>query len=71
MQLHRVEPNLHTVRLRMFGNSAIGWKQGELQVAMGLLIEGFNVTTPSFVLAVVDLAEIQHLALHHLVPSHL
>ena len=35
-------------------------------MAMGLLIEGFNVTTPGFVLAVVDLAEIQHLALHHL-----
>jgi hypothetical protein len=48
MQFHRVEPHLNAMGLRMFGNSAIGWKQGELRVAEGNLIEGLNLTTPSF-----------------------
>ena len=66
MQLHRVEPHLHTVRLRVFGKRPIGRKQKELRVVAGVFIKGFDLPTPSFMLAIVDLAEIQHLALHHL-----
>src|SRR5271163_1760271 len=65
MQLHRVEPHLHTVRLRVFGKRPIGRKQKELRVVASVFIKGFDLPTPSFMLAIVDLAEIQHLALHH------
>ena len=66
MQLHRVEPHLHTVRLRVFGKRPIGREQKELRVVASVFIKGFDLPTPSFMLAIVDLAEIQHLALHHL-----
>ena len=66
MQLHRVEPHLHTVRLRVFGKRPIGRKQKELRVVASVFIKGFDLPTPSFMLGIVDLAEIQHLALHHL-----
>ena len=66
MQLHRVEPHLHTVRLRVFGKRPIGRKQKELRVVASVFIKGFDLPIPSFMLAIVDLAEIQHLALHHL-----
>jgi len=33
------------------------------------IIDGFNDSAPCLVLAVVDLAEIQHLPLHHLAPT--
>ena len=65
MQLHRVEPHLHAMSLRVFGKRSIGRKQGKLFVVASVFIEGFDLPTPSFMLAVVDLAEIQHLALHH------
>ena len=65
MQLHRVEPHLHTMRLRVLGQCPIGREQGELSVAASVFIEGFDLPTPSFMLAVIDLAEIQHWALHH------
>ena len=32
MQLHRVEPHLHAMRLRVFGKCSIGRKQAELRV---------------------------------------
>jgi hypothetical protein len=66
MQLHRVEPHLHTVRLRVFGKRPIGRKQKELRVVASVFVKGFDLPIPSFMLAIVDLAEIQHLALHHL-----
>ncbi len=53
------------MRLRVFGNGAIGGKQEQLSVPLSVFIEGFDVPTPGFMLAVVDLAQIQHLALHH------
>jgi hypothetical protein len=65
MQLHRVEPHLHAMRLCVFGKRAIGWKQGELRVAVSAFINGVDLPTPGFMLAVVDLAKIKHLALHH------
>jgi hypothetical protein len=66
MQLHRVEPHLHAMSLRVFGKRSIGRKQGKLFVVASVFIKGFDLPTPSFMLAIVDLAEIQHLALHHL-----
>jgi hypothetical protein len=53
------------MRLRVFGNGAIGGKQEQLSVPLSVFIEGFDVSTPGFMLAVVDLAQIQHLARHH------
>jgi hypothetical protein len=66
MQLHGVEPHLHAMCLRVFGNGAIGRKQAELRVVASILIKGVDLPTPGFMLAIVDLAEIQHLALHDL-----
>ena len=53
------------MRLRVFGNRTIGRKQGQLGVAERPFIKDFDRTTPIPLLAVVDLAEVQHLALHH------
>ena len=53
------------MRLRVFGNRTVGRKQGQLGVAARPFIKGFDRTTPILLLAVVDLAEVQHLALHH------
>ena len=69
MQLHRIKPHLHAMRLRMFRDRAIGWKQGELRAALSVFIEGFDLPTPGFMLIVIDLAEIQHRALHHFAAS--
>jgi len=66
MQLHRVESHLHTMRLRMLRNHPIGGKQGELSMPLRAFIESFDLTTPGLMLAVIDLAEIQHLALNDL-----
>ena len=65
MQLHRVEPHLDAMRLGMLGNNAIGRKQSELRVAACPFIKGFDLTTPILVLAIVDLAKVQHLPLYH------
>ena len=65
MQFHRLEPHLDAMRLRVFGNCAIGRKQGELRVAACPFIKGFDLPTPILMLGVVDLAEVQHLPLHH------
>src|SRR6266508_620562 len=65
----RLRRNPHAMRLGMFGNRAIGRKQGKLGVAACPFIKGFDLTTPSLRLAVVDLAQVQHLPLHHLAAS--
>ena len=69
MQLHRIEPHLDAMRLGVLGNRAIGGKQGELRVAARPFIKGFDQTTPSLVLTVVDLAQVQYLPLHDLAAS--
>ena len=46
MQLHRVEPHLHAMRLRMLRNRAIGWKQengGAIQEQQGIAVAGCSV----------------------------
>src|SRR6266853_1165445 len=69
MQLHGIEPHLHAMRLRMFGNAAIGRKQSQLRVAALAFVKSFNRTTPILMLAIIDLAEVQHLPLHHFAAS--
>src|SRR5712691_3793280 len=69
MQLHRLEPNLHAMRPSVLGNRAIGRKQGQLRMATRPFIKRFDHTAPSLVLTVVDLAQVQHLPLHHLAAS--
>jgi hypothetical protein len=66
MQLHRAEPHLHAIAGGMDGHDPIGGKQGQLPGKLRFLVEGFDRPTPGFVLVVVDLAEIKHLALHDL-----
>jgi hypothetical protein len=66
MQLHRLEPHLHAMPLGVWRDLAISGKQRELSVALSRFIKCFDDPTPSFVLTVIDFAEIQHLALHHL-----
>jgi hypothetical protein len=66
MRLHCLQPHLYAIALGMLGNRAIGGKQGRLRVSSSPFIEGFDHPTLSLVLAIVDLARVQHLALHHL-----
>jgi hypothetical protein len=66
VQRHGIEPHLHAMPFGVVGKLPIRRKQRELAMAAGVRIEGFDQTAPSFVLAIVDLAEIQHLALHYL-----
>ena len=66
MQLHRREPHTHTMTLGVAGYGPIGRKQGQLPGLSGLLIKGFDHSAPSFMLAVIDLAKIKNLPLHHL-----
>ena len=66
MQLHRIEPNLQPITLGMLGQVAFGRKQRQLPSLLALFVEGFNDPTPGFLLAVVDLAQIQYRALYYL-----
>ena len=69
MQLHAIKPHLHAMAVRVLRNRATGGKQRQLPVVARVFVERLDHPTPGFVLAVVDLAEIQHLALRHL-PGH-
>jgi hypothetical protein len=64
MQLHRVQPHLDAIGPGVLGNCAIGGKQGQLRVPLRSFIKGFDQMAPSLTLAVVDLAQVQHLPLH-------
>ena len=57
---------LHAMRLGLRRNRTIGRKQSELPVASSIFIKRLDQATPGFALAVIDLAQIQHLPLHHL-----
>ena len=64
MQFHRIEPYLHAMRLRVFGNrTSAGNKASWVWGASLHQRLRSHDTIP--LLAVVDLAEVQHLALHH------
>src|SRR6516165_2218668 len=65
MQLHRIEPHLHAKTFRMVRHSPLGWKQGKLSMSPARFIERFDLATPRFALAIIDLAQIQNRTLHH------
>ncbi len=64
MQLHGPEPDLHAMALGVIGRRPIGGEQGQLSGLLRPLVEGLDHPAPGFLLAVVDFAEIEHLALH-------
>src|SRR6266849_8521845 len=66
VQLHRIEPHLHAVTIGACRSLAIGRKQRQLAVPPAAFIKGFDQAVPSLELTIIDLAEIQHLPLHHL-----
>lgn len=66
MQLHGIEPNRNPITLRMVRNGVIGGKHRQLGRPLRPLIESLDHAAPRLALAVVDLAEIQYLPLHHL-----
>ena len=66
MQLHRVETHLQAVTFGVRRNFAIGGKQRQLAMPPRAFIKGFDQLAPSLMLDIVDLAQIQHLPLHHL-----
>src|SRR5271157_4349339 len=65
MQLHRIEPHLHPIARGVIGHIAPCREQCELTRLLPLLVKGLDDPRPSRVLAVVDLAQIQHGALDH------
>jgi hypothetical protein len=66
MQLHGPEPDPHAMALGVIGQRPISGEQGQLSGLLRPLVEGLDHPAPGFLLAVVDLAEIKHLPLHHL-----
>jgi len=64
MQLHGIEAHLNPATLDVLGQLTVRRKQRELRALLRVLIEGFDDPALHLVLAVVDLPEIQHLALH-------
>src|SRR6202007_2505958 len=65
MQGDGLEPYLHAIGRGMLRNRAIIREQGQLLVAPGVFVKGLDEATPGLTLGVVDLAEIQHLALYY------
>nr|WP_202332159.1 hypothetical protein [Mesorhizobium sp. L-8-3] len=57
---------MHAIAGGVAGHGPIGRKQGQLPGMLGILVKGFDRSTSSLVLAIVDLAEIKHLTLHDL-----
>src|SRR5258707_1352356 len=66
MELHSPEPDLYAITHGVVGHRPIGRKQRQLRGLLRIFIKGFDHTAPRLVLAVVDLAEIENLALHDL-----
>src|SRR5437660_9200654 len=66
MELHSPEPDLYAITHGVVGQRPIGRKQRQLRGLLRIFIKGFDHTAPRLVLAVVDLAEIENLALHDL-----
>jgi hypothetical protein len=66
VQFHRIETHLHAMTIGAGRNLAIGRKQRQLAVPPAAFIKGFDQLAPGLALAVIDLAEVQHLPLDHL-----
>ena len=69
MQLHLIEAHLYAIRSGMVRHRPFRGKQGQLRRLLRSFIEGFDNLTPCFMLAIVDLAKIQHIALYHFAPG--
>jgi hypothetical protein len=65
VQLHGPEPDLHPMGLDVIEQRPVGGEQGQLSGLLRPLVEGLDHPAPTFLLVVVDFAEIEHLALHH------
>ena len=65
MQLHRIEPHLHAQALGMIRHCLLGRKQRKLSMSPARFVERFDLATPRFALAIIDLAQIQNRTLHH------
>src|SRR5215471_3965534 len=66
VQLHGSESDLHAMARRVVGHRPIGREQGQLRGLLRALVKGIDHPAPGFLLAIVDLAEVEHLALHDL-----
>jgi hypothetical protein len=49
----------------MVRHRPLGWKQGELPMPSARFVERFDLTTPRFALAIIDLTQIQNRTLHN------
>src|SRR5277367_5941710 len=65
MQLHPIKPHLHAKALGVIRHRLLGWKQGKLPMSPARFVERFDLMTPRFALAVIDLTQIQKRPLHH------
>src|SRR5271154_6041743 len=65
MQLHPIKPHLHAKALGVVRHRLLGWKQGKLPMSPARFVERFNLMTPRFALAIIDLTQIQKRPLHH------
>src|SRR5580658_2536410 len=65
MQLHPIKPHLHAKALGVVRHRLLGWKQGKLPMSPARFVEGFDLMTPRFALAIIDLTQIQKRPLHH------
>ena len=66
VQLHRIKPHLHAIAVSVDRNRAIGGKQRQLAMPPAVFIKRFDQIAPRLALAIIDLAEIQHLPLNYL-----
>jgi hypothetical protein len=65
MQLHLIKPDLYSIILGVLRQLPIMRKQRYLPGAPTIFIESLDYPAPGFMLAVIQLAQIQHLSLHH------
>jgi hypothetical protein len=66
VQLHPIEPHLDALSLGVSGKFAIGREKRQLRMALRILVKRFDRAAPIVMLTIADLAQIQHLPLHHL-----
>lgn len=64
MSPHRIEPYLDAIVFGLFGHLTGRGKYGPLRAPLSIVLECLDYQIPPLALAVVDLAQIQHLPLH-------
>src|SRR5271154_5785752 len=65
MQLHPIKPHLHAKAFGVVRHRLLSRKQGKLPMSPARFVERFNLMTPRFALAIIDLTQIQKRPLHH------